>query len=46
MMISGRMPFREHDDNATLFKILDVNYDLPGDVNSDCKSLIKSMLVR
>lgn len=46
MMVAGRLPFKEHDDSTTLFKILDVKYDVPVDVTAECKELIGRLLVR
>ena len=46
MMVVGRLPFKEHDDSSTLFKILDVKYDIPADVSENCKDLITKLIVR
>eukprot|EP00042_Codosiga_hollandica_P050168 m.594258 g.594258 ORF g.594258 m.594258 type:complete len:535 (+) comp58029_c0_seq1:317-1921(+) len=46
IMVVGVLPFQDHSDNSTVFKILDVKYTIPGTVSKDCQDLISRMLKR
>jgi hypothetical protein len=46
MMVSGRLPFKEHDDSSTLFKILDVSYEFPLGIDARCQDLISKLIIR
>jgi serine/threonine protein kinase len=46
MMIVGHLPFQDHNESSTVFKILDVNYTLPDYVTPGFRDLITKILVR
>ena len=46
MMVTGHLPFQEHNDTATIIKIMDVNYEIPDYVSPDCADLISKLLVK
>lgn len=46
MMVCGKLPFQEHNDTATLVKIMDVVYKPPTHVSANCRDLLSRMLVR
>ncbi len=46
MMLCGQLPFREQNDNATLFKILAVDYAKPPHLSQLSLDLLSRLLVR
>eukprot|EP00048_Salpingoeca_helianthica_P003374 m.66877 g.66877 ORF g.66877 m.66877 type:complete len:530 (+) comp12672_c1_seq1:291-1880(+) len=46
MMVAGRLPFREHNDSITLFKIIDVKYTFPDEVPDNIRAVVGSLLLR
>ncbi len=46
MMVVGELPFQDHSDTSTVFKILDVKYPIPDYMTQSCQDLIAAMLVR
>ena len=46
MMIVGTLPFQDHNESSTVFKILDVAYVVPDFVTQGFRDLISQILVR
>jgi hypothetical protein len=46
MMIVGKLPFQDHNESSTVFKILDVNYVMPDYASPGFRDLVAKILVR
>ncbi len=46
MLVTGKLPFQEANDSETLSKILDVKYNAPEGVSTDCSELLARIIRR
>eukprot|EP00045_Choanoeca_perplexa_P011703 m.124979 g.124979 ORF g.124979 m.124979 type:complete len:636 (+) comp15729_c0_seq1:262-2169(+) len=46
MMVTGHLPFQEHNDSLTIIKIMDVKYALPEYLSQECGDLIGKLLLK
>eukprot|EP00050_Salpingoeca_kvevrii_P006477 m.289658 g.289658 ORF g.289658 m.289658 type:complete len:529 (+) comp12166_c0_seq1:653-2239(+) len=46
MLVTGRLPFSEANESATVTKICDADYSVPDEMPEGCKDLISKMLVK
>ncbi|CAK9294621.1 unnamed protein product [Gordionus sp. m RMFG-2023] len=46
MLVVGKCPFLENNDNETITMIIDCKYTIPSQISVECKDLIEKMLVK